>query len=297
MTGVNLWSTTPANNVNANTGVNWDEGMSPGAVNNSARAIMTDIRNMANDLIWFQYGKGDGVYAPVYASGTTFTIAGADLTVPYHIGRRVKAVGSTTTTIYGTISNVAFSTNTTVTVVWDSGSLANETLTIYLSQVPVTGSPVPQGAIPNFGKPYLKVSRNASQSFSSATAVKVAFDTITTDTGSYWDSTNKRYTPLVAGRYQVSFGLGIAANGTTAQGGFICLGSIYLNGAAVGSSGIFAIVAQVSGSSVNAAPAPVEVQMNGSSDYIEGFVYTDNTSAAITGSASVTYMYIHYIGP
>jgi hypothetical protein len=53
----------------------------------------------------------------------------------------VRAVGSGTGTIYGTITAVAFSTNTTVTVVWDSGSLSNETLTICISQIPRTGGP------------------------------------------------------------------------------------------------------------------------------------------------------------
>lgn len=140
--GIYSYSTTPANNVNANTGINWDEGMSPSAVNNSARQNMTDMRNAFNDLIWFKYGKGDLDYSPVYASSTTFTVAGIDVTAVYHAGRRVKAVGSSTGTIYGTISSSAFSTNTTVTVAWDSGSLSNESLTIYLSQVPITGYPV-----------------------------------------------------------------------------------------------------------------------------------------------------------
>jgi hypothetical protein len=145
--GIFSYSTTPANNVNSNTGINWDEGMSPAAVNNSARQNMTDTRNAFNDLIWFKYGKGDLDYSPVYVSGTSYKIVAADVSTNYHIGRRTKAVGSGTGTIYGTISNVAFSTDTTVTVVWDTGSLSNEALTIYLSQIPVTGQPLPQTAV------------------------------------------------------------------------------------------------------------------------------------------------------
>lgn len=141
--GIFQYSTTPANNVLANTGVNWDEGMSPGAVNNSARQVLTDIRNQHNDLMWFQYGSGDSpVNLPVYVSGTQFKIAGVNVTAKWEVSRRVKAVGSGTGTIYGTITVSAFSTDTTVTVAWDSGSLSNETLTIYLSQIPITGVPV-----------------------------------------------------------------------------------------------------------------------------------------------------------
>jgi hypothetical protein len=141
---VSAYSTTPANNTQANTGVNWDEGMSPAAVNNSARQNMADLRSFANDLIWFPYGSGTSpVVTPVYVGATQFKIAGVDVSAVYHVGRRVKAVGSGTGTIYGRISAVAFSTDTTVTVVWDSGSLSNETLTIYISQIPVTGNPLP----------------------------------------------------------------------------------------------------------------------------------------------------------
>jgi hypothetical protein len=146
MTGISSYSTTAANNVQANTGINWDEGMSPSAVNNSARANMADTRSAFNDLIWFKYGKGDQAYSPVYASGTSFTVAGADVTTTYHAGRRIKAVGSGTGTIYGTISSSSFSTDTTVNVAWDSGSLSNESLTIYISQIPLTGHPLPEEA-------------------------------------------------------------------------------------------------------------------------------------------------------
>lgn len=144
MTGYPSYSTTPANNVTANTGINWDEGMAPAAVNNSSRQNMTDARLAMNDLPWFAYGTGSQTTViPLYGSGTTFTIAGIDVTAYWHVGRRVRAVGTGTGTIYGRISASAFSTNTTVTVVWDSGSLSNEGLVISAG-LPATGNPLPQ---------------------------------------------------------------------------------------------------------------------------------------------------------
>jgi len=148
MTGINSYSITAANNVQAVTGIDWDEGMAPGQVNNSARQNMADLRAAFNDLIWFQYGVGDEAVAPAYASGTSFTLAGADASAVWHAGRRVKAVGSSTGTIYGAIASAAYaSSTTTVNVIWDSGALANESLTLYLSQIPVLGAPVGSGAI------------------------------------------------------------------------------------------------------------------------------------------------------
>lgn len=150
MTGTDSYSITPASNATADGGaINWAEGQPPSSVNNTARQWMADQRASFNDLIWFQYGTGDqgagNLAVPaVYASGTSFTIAGADVTLAYHVGRRVRAVGSGTGTIYGSISITSYApTTTTVTVVWDSGSLSNETLVISLSQIPVTGRPVP----------------------------------------------------------------------------------------------------------------------------------------------------------
>src|SRR5581483_6632569 len=148
MTGVQTWDTNAANNVQANIGYTWDEGMAPPAVNNSARAVLADVRSMANDLIWFQYGKGAGPYTPVYVGATQYKIAGVDVTAAYHVGRRTKVIGSSTGTIVGTISAVAFSTDTTVTVTWDSGSLSNEAFTaVYLLQIPATNVQVGTGKI------------------------------------------------------------------------------------------------------------------------------------------------------
>lgn len=152
MTGIDSWSTSPATNATADGGsVNWAEGQAPSTVNNTARQQAADVRSAFNDLIWFQYGTGDqgsgNLATPaVYASGTSFTITGSDVTLVFHARRRVRAVGSGTGTIYGAISSSSYNggnTTTTVNVTWDSGSLSNETLVISLSQIPATGSPAP----------------------------------------------------------------------------------------------------------------------------------------------------------
>lgn len=111
------WSTTAGNNANVGS-INWAEGMPPSAVNNSARQMMADVADWVNNPApeWYQH---DSVS---YASGTTFTIAGTDVTGTYLAGRRLRAVNASTT-IYGTVVSATYSTNTTVTALWDSGSL------------------------------------------------------------------------------------------------------------------------------------------------------------------------------
>ena len=55
-----------------------------------------------------------------YSLPNQFTLAG-DQTSTFHVGRRVKAISLGP--LYGTITNSAYVTSTTVTVAWDSGAL------------------------------------------------------------------------------------------------------------------------------------------------------------------------------
>jgi microcystin-dependent protein len=95
--------------------------------------------------MWILYGDGDSAFTLTYASATSFTVAGINVTAKYHAGRRVKATGMLTGTIFGTISSSSFSTNTTVNVAWDSGSLENEAITIYLGMLSATNQSIPPG--------------------------------------------------------------------------------------------------------------------------------------------------------
>ena len=146
MAGIKDYSTTASNNSSVG-GVNIAEGMLPSNINNAFRAITADIREFYNDSQWVIYGDGDGSHTFAYVSGTAFTVAGANVTAFYHAGRRVKAVGSSTGTIVGTIASSSFSTNTTVNVTWDSGSLQNESLVIYVGILSKTNNSIPTGII------------------------------------------------------------------------------------------------------------------------------------------------------
>ena len=146
MAGIKDYSTTASNNTSVG-GVSIAEGMLPSNINNAFRAITADIREFYNDSQWVIYGDGDGAHTFAYASGTSFTIAGANVTSVYHANRRIKAVGSSTGTIVGTISSSSFSTNTTVNVTWDSGSLQSETLVIYLAALSQTNNSIPLDVI------------------------------------------------------------------------------------------------------------------------------------------------------
>jgi hypothetical protein len=143
------YSITPANNSTTSTSsISVAEGMLPSNINNAFRDIMADVRQWYNDGQWIEYGDGSGTYTPTYVSATAFTIDGVDVTSIYHAGRRIKLVATTPGTIYGTVSSTTFSTNTTVNVTWDSGSLSSEAITnVYVGILSKTNSSIPSESI------------------------------------------------------------------------------------------------------------------------------------------------------
>ena len=146
MSGIKDYSSTAANNT-AVGGISIAEGMLPSNINNALRAILADTREWYNDSQWVIYGDGDASFTFAYASATSFTVASTDVTSFYHANRRVKIVGSSTGTIYGTISSSSFSTNTTVNVTLDSGAIQNESITVYVGALSATNTSIPAGSV------------------------------------------------------------------------------------------------------------------------------------------------------
>jgi len=146
-TYIGKYDTTAANNTATSTsGVSVAEGMLPSNINNAFRDVMADVRQWYNDGQWIEYGDGAGTYTATYASSTSFTIDGVDVTSVYHANRRIKLVASSPGTIYGTVSSTSFSTNTTVNVTWDSGSLSDEAITsVYVGILTNTNDSIPTG--------------------------------------------------------------------------------------------------------------------------------------------------------
>ena len=144
-TNIKDYSTTQSSNTSLNS-IDVNEGMLPSNLNNAIRALMKNTRDWYNDAQWIEYGDGSGAFTAAYASSSSFTINGANVTSVYHAGRRIKLIASTPGTIFGTISSSSFSTNTTVNVTWDSGSLSSEAITnVYVAALSKTNDSIPTG--------------------------------------------------------------------------------------------------------------------------------------------------------
>ena len=108
------------------------ENQNRASLNNTMRENMAAVRRLTEDGSWFDWGQ---TYA--YVSGTQFQVQNGDFTATYSAKRAVRAVGPTTGTITGSIQSSSFSSpHTEVTVVWDSGTLQNEPLEIFVGPEP-----------------------------------------------------------------------------------------------------------------------------------------------------------------
>lgn len=112
---------------------------------------------------------------------------------------------------------------------------------------------------------------NSTQSISSATWTKVTLQAEDFDTNSNFDKdTNYRFTPNVAGYYQIN--AEVRCNGTSLT---VFAAAIYKNGSPV-SSGIIYVPSGVT--AANQVACAKLIYFNGSSDYIELYGYALGTS-------------------
>lgn len=93
---------------------------------------MAQVRAWYETADWRDYG-----HTITYVAGTQFKTSGVDTTSTYTLHRRIHANGSSTGDIYGIVTAAAFSTDTTVTVLWDgTDTLSNEALTMEVGADP-----------------------------------------------------------------------------------------------------------------------------------------------------------------
>lgn len=127
---------------------------------------------------------------------------------------------------------------------------------------------------------------SALQSIPHNTQTKVQFNLEEFDTAGAYDTTNFRFQPLIPGHYQINGNVLFGSTATTTINGL----SIFKNGALLrnggnvygGSSGVVCTVSSV-------------VYLNGSTDYLELFVYHNNGSAVNCGGNNTAYTFSGFL--
>jgi hypothetical protein len=150
----------------------------------------------------------------------------------------------------------------------NSGVLQLASGTGNLVTVPsVTGTAMVSGNMPAFS-----AYQNSAQTFTTGAFNKLQIDTEEFDTANCFNTGNYRFTPNVAGYYQVNAVYNLGGSGTT-------LAVIFKNGSA------FKYGVNSTGSSPYGNSVSCLMYMNGTTDYIEFYGYTNGTGYQIqTGS-------------
>ncbi len=153
-----------------------------------------------------------------------------------------------------------------------TGPSTNNTNTVTLPDT-TGGSIMVSSNMPAFSA-YL----GSNQSLSSGTFTKLQINTKNFDTNNYFDATtNYRFTPLIAGYYQIN--AAFYPNTSTSAAGSLVL---YKNGSQL------AYLGEIISSNVKMVNGVYLVYMNGSTDYLELFGYSSITTT-VAGSSQLTY--------
>ena len=128
----------------------------------------------------------------------------------------------------------------------------------------------------------------ANQNFTNGVESKIVFDAELFDTASCFDSTtNYRFTPNVAGYYDITAGINFSANTSVSR--FL---TIKKNGSVIGSH----TIQQANGTNFIDAKMSILMEMNGSTDYVEAFASQNSGVTLNSGIGSPAYQSVHFFG-
>ena len=139
-----------------------------------------------------------------------------------------------------------------------------------------SGITYPAGTIQGTGYgPAFSAYNSAATTVSNGTWTKIAFQTEEFDTANCFDSTtNYRFTPNVAGYYQVDGAVQFTSTVSTA----VARTGIWKNGTAFK----YGVQSHASATKIISTVASALIYMNGSTDYIELYGYQDTGSSQTT---------------
>ena len=237
---------------------------------------MAVLLNGTNGLIQaYDYQTPTTGYSYVFAAGTQVlvmnpagTLAAVTITMPASPSDGMTITFSSTKQI----TALTLNGNTGQTIVGGVNSLAPyQVVSFIYRSASTTWFPMATQVAQATGPAFSAVRGTSNQTITAATYVKVQFNSEEFDTNNNYDSTtNYRFTPTVAGYYQVNLTIysttSLAANVYSyiyKNGSIFKYGSAYPTG---------------SGGTAFSSVASALIYMNGSTDYLEGYYYASQTA-------------------
>jgi hypothetical protein len=149
------------------------------------------------------------------------------------------------------------------------------------------------GVTVNVNRPAFQAYLGSNQTVADATATKLNINTKVFDTDSCYDTSLYRFTPTEAGKYLVYGNAEWYSTGNTFNFGAV---RVYKNGSLLFSLGHNG---NASGGAQEGKEVTGVVDMNGSSDYLELFVYqdtSDSSNVTLNGGSTNNYLGAYKIG-
>lgn len=180
-----------------------------------------------------------------------------------------------------TIASPNSNNNRTLTLPDNTGTVVTTGSTAAVSQAMLAAGVAGNG-------PAFSASRiTSNQSISASTWTKVQFQSEEFDTNNNYDpTTNYRFTPTVAGYYQINLSCNIsyasAAPNTMAA-------AIYKNGSVNKQSTMASAGGSATGPYGSVLVIAV-IYLNGSTDYIEGYAWSNSATAVVVAGSDYSYM-------
>ena len=180
---------------------------------------------------------------------------------------------------------------TNIETITGSGTLTLGTSGETISVPSGVSMSVPSGGLSGQNYPMFQVERNAALSIPDGTTTKIDWDTVTFDTGSYWNETDNQYLPLVAGKYFVYAQLYPDSQADSQlDDTFLYL---YKNGSQIFESGVNFNANNPRNHWLNLS---FIVDMNGSTDYLDLRIFIDDDSGTPRIQASKNVFLAYRLG-
>jgi hypothetical protein len=175
------------------------------------------------------------------------------------------------------MSSLVIAGNTSGTITLDAPAVAGTT-TLTL--------PATSGTVMVNGPAFRAVS-DSSATITINTTTKIPYNISQFDTNSNYSTTNYRFTPTVAGYYQISLGIGLQNNAN--NNGFLLLA--FKNGASIASTMVTANNGMFGTTNLSTL-----IYMNGSTDYLEGYIRCAFGSYGLSTGNIATYDSAYFSG-
>jgi len=140
--------------------------------------------------------------------------------------------------------------------------------------------------------PVFSVQRTIDQSITTNTYNKINYNVVNFDSNGYWSTSDYRYTPLIPGYYVFNM-QGLVAGSSSVPTQMIA--SFYKNGSLIRTGN--RIVLPSAPSSSSAVVANSLLYMNGSTDYIEGWIIAVAGTPYVFGSEVNNYFEGYLVRP